>query len=159
MAKKSIGNLVLGVVVGASLGILFAPKKGKETRRELKNKMVELVSNAKELSISDVSKMVEDKITEIRKDLNELDKEKVLKIAKKKSENIKKKCQELVLLAKERGLDIIALTDHNCVSGNDEAIKVGDIFNVKVIPGIELSTRLFFNYSLSFRPLRRIYAS
>lgn len=48
---------------------------------------------------------------------------------------------EIVLLAKERGLDIIALTDHNCVSGNDEAIKVGDIFNVKVIPGIELSTR------------------
>ena len=48
---------------------------------------------------------------------------------------------EIVLLAKKRNLDIIALTDHNTVSGNKEAIKVGEIHGVKVIPGIELSTR------------------
>ena len=107
MAKKSIGNLFLGMAVGASLGILFAPKKGSETRRELKDKMLELVSNAKELSISDVSKMVEDKITEIRKDLNDLDKEKILNIAKTKSENIKKKCQDLVDLAIEKGTPVL----------------------------------------------------
>ena len=55
MAKKGIGNLFLGVAIGASLGILFAPKKGKETRKELKNKMLELVDKAKDLSVSDVS--------------------------------------------------------------------------------------------------------
>ncbi len=48
---------------------------------------------------------------------------------------------DIVLLAKRRKVDIIGLTDHNRVSGNDEAIKVGEIFGVKVIPGIELSTR------------------
>lgn len=48
---------------------------------------------------------------------------------------------DIVLLAKRRNIDIIGLTDHNTVSGNDEAIKVGEIFGVKVIPGIELSTR------------------
>ena len=48
---------------------------------------------------------------------------------------------EIVLLAKERNLDIIALTDHNTVNGNKQAIKVGKIHGVKVIPGIELSTR------------------
>ncbi|WP_411169237.1 PHP domain-containing protein [Clostridium sp. MB05] len=48
---------------------------------------------------------------------------------------------EIVLLAKERNLDIISLTDHNTISGNKEAIKVGKIHGVKVIPGIELSTR------------------
>lgn len=107
MAKKSFGNLVLGLAVGASLGILFAPKKGSETRRQLKDKMLELVSTAKELSISDVSQMVENKITEIRKDLNDLDKETVLKIAKEKSDNIKKKCQELVDLAIEKGTPLL----------------------------------------------------
>ena len=48
---------------------------------------------------------------------------------------------EIVLLAKERKVDIIALTDHNTVAGNKQAIKVGNIHGVKVIPGIELSTR------------------
>ena len=94
MAKKSVGNLVLGIAIGASLGILFAPKKGSQTRRELKEKMLDLVSRAKELSISDISKMIEERIAEIRRDLNDLDKENVLKIAKKKSEDIKRKCQE-----------------------------------------------------------------
>ena len=105
--KKCFGNLVLGAAIGASLGILFAPKKGSETRKELKNKMLDLVSSAKELSISDVSQMVEDKINEIRKDLNDLDKEKVLKIAKKKSYDIKKKCQDLVDLAIEKGTPVL----------------------------------------------------
>ena len=107
MAKKGIGNLVLGVAIGASLGILFAPKKGSQTRRELKEKMLDLVSSAKELTISDVSKMVEGKITEIRHDLNDLDKEKVLKIAKEKSEQIKVKCQELVDLAIDKGTPVL----------------------------------------------------
>ena len=85
MSKRSVGNLFLGVAIGASLGILFAPKKGSQTRRELKEKMLDLISSAKELSVSDISKTIENKIDEIRKDLNDLDKEKVLKIAQKKS--------------------------------------------------------------------------
>lgn len=48
---------------------------------------------------------------------------------------------EIVLLAKERNLDIVALTDHNTINGNKQAVKVGKIYGVKVIPGIELSTR------------------
>ena len=107
MKKKGFGNLALGVAIGASLGILFAPKKGSETRKELKEKMLDLVSNAKELSISDVSDMVQDKINEIRKDLNDLDKEKVLKIARKKSEDIKKKCEDLVKLAIDKGTPVL----------------------------------------------------
>ncbi len=119
MGKK--GNLFLGMAIGASLGILFAPKKGSEIRRDLKNKMLDLVSSARELSVNDVSKMIEDKITEIRKDLNDLDKEKVLKIAKKKSEDIKKKCQDLVDLAIEKGTPVLK---DAAVEVRDSTIKV-----------------------------------
>lgn len=107
MKKRGLGNLFLGAAIGASLGILFAPKKGSQTRRELKDKMLELVSKSKELSINDVSQMIESKINEIRRDLNDLDKEKVLKIAKEKSEKIKEKCQELVDLAIQKGTPIL----------------------------------------------------
>ena len=116
MGRRSISNLFLGAAIGASLGILFAPKKGKETRRDLKNKMLELVDDAKELSINDVSNMVEAKITEIRHDLNDLDKEKVLQIAKVKSEEIKGKCEDLVNLAIDKGTPVL----------KDAAIEVRD---------------------------------
>ena len=110
MAKKGLGNLVLGVAIGASLGILFAPKKGSETRRELKDKMLDLVSSAKELTISDVSSMIENKINEIRHELNDLNKEKILELAREKANNIKEKCQELIELAIDKGTPVLKNT-------------------------------------------------
>ena len=135
MAKKGIGNLFLGVAIGASLGILFAPKKGKETRKELKNKMLELVDKAKDLSV--VSKLVEEKITEIRKDLNDLDKETVLKIAKEKSEVIKEKCQELVDLAISKGTPVLK---DAAVDVRDKTIDVMKEM-IKKLENIELETK------------------
>lgn len=46
---------------------------------------------------------------------------------------------EVVKLAKESGLSAIALTDHDTVSGIDEAIEAGRIYGVQIIPGIEIS--------------------
>ena len=34
--KKGFGKFAFGAIVGAGLGILFAPKKGSEKRKELK---------------------------------------------------------------------------------------------------------------------------
>lgn len=48
---------------------------------------------------------------------------------------------EIVILAQKRGVDIIALTDHNTTVGLNEAVKCGNYIGVKVIPGVELSTR------------------
>jgi 3',5'-nucleoside bisphosphate phosphatase len=48
---------------------------------------------------------------------------------------------ELVRFAKERGVDILALTDHNTMLGVEEALIAGEKFGVTVIPGVELSTR------------------
>ena len=49
--------------------------------------------------------------------------------------------REVVLLSKKRNVDIIALTDHNNTSGIDEAIETGKELGIRVIPGVELSTR------------------
>lgn len=49
--------------------------------------------------------------------------------------------REIVHLAKDRGVDIIALTDHNTMSGVEEALKEGEKCGVTVVPGVELSTR------------------
>ena len=107
MAKKGFGKFILGAGLGAGLGLLFAPKTGSETRKELKVKIDDLVAKAKELDMDDVSKQVEDKIKEIKADIKDLDKEKALKIAKEKGEVLKEKASELVSIAKEKGTPVL----------------------------------------------------
>lgn len=48
---------------------------------------------------------------------------------------------QVVRLAKEKELDIMAITDHNTTDGIDEAITEGRKNNIFVIPGVELSTK------------------
>lgn len=108
--KNGIGKFVLGAGVGVGLGLLFAPKKGSETRRELKEKIDELVTKAKDLDKDEVVETINKKIAEIKKDLQDLDKEKVLKIAKEKGKQIKVKSEELVNLAVEKGTPVLEKT-------------------------------------------------
>jgi len=110
MSKKSgsgLGKFALGAALGAGLGLLFAPRKGSETRRELKKKLDELIDKAKEVDAEDVKEMLEAKLEEIKDELEDLDKEKVLKIAKEKGNKIKKKSEELVNLAVEKGTPVL----------------------------------------------------
>lgn len=44
---KILGALLLGAAAGAVLGILFAPDKGTETRRKIKEKGEDLLDNIK----------------------------------------------------------------------------------------------------------------
>ncbi|MDO4534512.1 MAG: PHP domain-containing protein [Clostridium perfringens] len=46
----------------------------------------------------------------------------------------------IIKLAKEKGLDIISITDHNTMDSVHEAIKFGKKYGVCVIPGVEISS-------------------
>jgi len=107
MSKKGFGKFLAGIALGAGLGVLFAPKKGEETRKELKVKFDELLAKVKEIDIDEVKENVENKIVEIKKELEDLDKEKALKLAKSKAKKIEKKAEELVSYAIEKGTPAI----------------------------------------------------
>lgn len=49
---------------------------------------------------------------------------------------------ELVKLASERGISVLAITDHDTVAGIEEAKTAAEIFGIELISGVELSTIL-----------------
>ena len=86
MSKKNgAGKFVLGAIVGATVGLLFSPKSGKENRKAIKEKASDLLEKVKELDAEDVKEAIEEKVTNIVEELKDLDKEKVLDVAKKKA--------------------------------------------------------------------------
>ena len=53
--------------------------------------------------------------------------------------------EEIIKMAKEKNLTHIAITNHDTVKGLNQAINLGKKYNVKVIPGIEISAYDFEN--------------
>ncbi len=61
MSKKRGKFLILGAILGFIAGLLFAPKKGSELRKDAKEKIDEIKDNPKEV-LNDTINDVKDKI-------------------------------------------------------------------------------------------------
>lgn len=107
MSKNGFGKFLAGVVVGLGIGVLVAPKKGSETRHDLKVKMDDLIDKAKKLKKEDVKLAIENKVNDIKLALADLNKEKVLEIAKKKAKQIQNMANELVDYVVEKGTPVV----------------------------------------------------
>ena len=105
--KHGFGTLLTGALIGAGLGILFAPKEGSETRKELKNKMNDLMNQIKQIDYDEVKDHLMEKLDDLKAELKDLDKEKVLSVAKTKATQIKNKAEELIQVAKEKGTPVV----------------------------------------------------
>lgn len=125
--KRGIGKFIAGAAVGAGLGLLFAPKSGSETRKELKAKLDDLVNQIKNIDIDEVKAEFDQKIEDIKEGLADLDREKVADIAKKKGKELKVKAEDLVDMAKEKGTPKLKKTAQdvleNVIKVSKEAIK------------------------------------
>ena len=107
MSRKKRCGLLTGLLIGGGLGVLFAPKKGSETRKDLMNKINELTEKIKEIEFSDVKETISSKIEDLKAELMTLDSEKVGAIARKQALNIKTKAEELYKLSVEKGSPVL----------------------------------------------------
>lgn len=121
MGKKS--NFLLGAGIGLGLGLLFAPKSGKETRQDLARVISDLYEKAKEIDVEEVKNAIIVKTKELETMLKDLDKETAKQLIVDKTNDIKIKTQELVDLAVEKGTPIVEKTAKQVKSKTAELLK------------------------------------
>ena len=79
MKKGGLGKFLCGAAVGAGLGLLFAPKTGKETRADLKKKFDEVLEQVKSIKAEDVKESIVKKVNELQKEYTSPDKGIIIK--------------------------------------------------------------------------------
>ena len=123
MKMSKGGKFILGLGAGVGLGLLFAPKTGEETRKELKVKCDVLLSKIKQIDVKEVKENITERVIELQNELRDLDKEKVKAIAIQKGENIKAKADELVSLAVKKGTPVVQKAAKDVKEATVKALK------------------------------------
>lgn len=121
MSRRGMGKFVLGAGLGAAIGLMFAPKNGEETRKDLKQALDDFIEKIKNTDTEEVKQTIELKIDEIKEGIANLDKETVLEEAKKTAKKLQDAASELVDYAVEKGTPVL---QKSATSVKQKVIKV-----------------------------------
>ena len=67
---SGVGSFLLGIAIGAGVALLFAPRSGRATRRDIKRRAMRM-RRAAETAVSDVTENVTDKFQDARRKVEE----------------------------------------------------------------------------------------
>ena len=103
--KLKIGAaLGTGAIIGGILGILFAPKKGSETRSKIKMTFVNLKDKLMNIDEESIKKHIEKKLDYIDVELAKLEMFDSFKKAKKQAKKVVKEINKLIDYTKKKGM-------------------------------------------------------
>lgn len=102
---KIMAALTGGIVLGGTLGVLFAPRKGSETREKIKQTFVNLKNKVSKIEEEDIKYYIEKKLNEIDDDIEVLEGTLEFKKAKKQAKKVIKKINKLIDYTTKKGYD------------------------------------------------------
>ena len=102
---KIMAALTGGIVLGGTLGVLFAPRKGSETREKIKLTFVNLKNKVSKIEEEDIKYYIEKKLNEIDDDIEVLEGTLEFKKAKKQAKKVIKKINKLIEYTTKKGYD------------------------------------------------------
>ncbi|OUP79123.1 MULTISPECIES: YtxH domain-containing protein [unclassified Thomasclavelia] len=95
-----LGKLIAGIGIGTVIGMLCAPKKGSELRKDIKDKSKDLYDKAQNISKEDIQELINNTIDEIKLAIDEFDADEFKENAGKKINEVKSKLEELAVSVK-----------------------------------------------------------
>lgn len=95
-----LGKLIAGIGIGTVIGMLCAPKKGSELRKDIKDKSKDLYDKAQNISKEDIQELINNTIDEIKLAIDEFDADEFKESAGKKINEVKSKLEELAVSVK-----------------------------------------------------------
>lgn len=102
MANKGHGYAFLsGILLGVVGGVLVAPKKGEEMRRDIKIKGDEVFEKVASYDYSNTKDALNSKVDDFKVMIQDIDKDKVKDISLESLDNLKGKAEDLVTTAKK----------------------------------------------------------
>lgn len=104
---KGTMKFFTGVLLGAGIGLMFAPQEGSKTRKIVKIKINELTAKLKEIDVKEVQEELTIKINSLKDELQNLDEERASELWEEGVKNLKKKSEELYSYAKEKGTPLL----------------------------------------------------
>lgn len=107
MKKSTLFTFLAGTAIGVAIGLIIAPKSGKEMRKDISTKAKKITKKVKEIDLDDIREFVVEKSADIEDKLSKLTKEKVLKDAKKLAKEIEKDMANLCNSVKDISEDVM----------------------------------------------------
>lgn len=94
-----------GAILGGTLGVLFAPRKGSETRSLIKNKVTDIKNQISGATTESVKAYIEQKLDEIDREVARLEVTTEYKKAKRQAKKVIKKINKLSKYAKRKSIE------------------------------------------------------
>lgn len=95
----------IGTLIGGTLGILFAPRSGKETRTMIKESISDIKKKVSKIDKESIKNYIDTKLDDIEKEVAKLEVTTEYKKAKRQAKKIIKKINKLIKYAKKKGIE------------------------------------------------------